>query len=71
LHQKTSKAVRTYRKILLEERIEDERGAPDTLKHTAYEPCPLFLALVRTSAKPRGRRGSAARKKWQSASERE
>jgi hypothetical protein len=50
-----------YAKTILQKRIADAAAAPGTVKPTAYQRSPLFLALLRTYAKPRGPRDSTAR----------
>jgi hypothetical protein len=61
-----------YAKNILQERIPDARAAPGTLKHPACKRRPLFLALLRTSSKPRGSQGQrCARTERQAGSERE
>jgi hypothetical protein len=61
-----------YAKNILQERIPDARAPPGTLKHTACKRRSLFLALLRTSAKPLGSQGQrCARTERQAASERE
>jgi hypothetical protein len=41
-----------YAKTMLQERIPDTAAAPVTVKPTAYQRSPLFLALLRMYAKP-------------------